>query len=360
MSHYDFNEMSNQLNRIEKDINSNFETVGQKYHELSDRLLTLEQIGGNRFPGEMSTRPASPGAAVAKSFKENSEMFFRSRAMTLEVKTPILQSQVGTVMSEGPTPRPSPVKTALVSAIPTRSIQGVSSLVYSRITDIGQLASVQAGEGALKTNAQPTFSSITQNAITVAGYTEMSEQALKTQGELEKVIDVHLTNSVLKALDNTLIDGTAVSAWPFSGLEALATDYTSATYTLLHDAVVEAAANMRTSGYEPDLVCINPMTFLGIALAKDTSGQYLTGAYMGDLPGILHGMRVTFSSNVAAGKALVIDSRYTELLISDLLNVTFGYVNDGFVRNQVTARGEVSVIPVVRDLGAINLVSPKP
>lgn len=327
--------------------------------EINDRLLQLEQRGGRAFHEDGGgTATAGLGGHIAKAFDKNAELFFKSRSLRLEVKT-VLQGQVGMTASRGPVPLPSPVKSSLVSAINKRPISGVANLTYSRITDSGAAAEVQNGEGAAKTQVQPTFAAISQNAITIAGFCVMSEQALKTQGELASVIDTHLSNKVLSALDDVLIDGTAVVSWPFAGLEALAVDYTSATYTLLHDAIVESAAHMRWGGYEPNMVVLNPMSFLGIALAKDTTGQYLSGAYMGELPAILHGMQVLFSSAVAVGKALVIDGRYIELLVSNEMSVLFAYTGDDFTKNLVTARGEVAVIPVVRDVNALNLVTPK-
>lgn len=354
------------VNDLDKSFSSHLEkseamlsTLTTFQREASDRLLQLEQRGGRGFHDDTAA-PASSGLGIhiAKAFDKNAELFFKSRSLRLEVKT-VLQGQVGMTASRGPVPLPSPVKSSLVSAINKRPISGVANLTYSRITDSGAAAAVQDGEGAAKTQVQPTFAAISQNAITIAGYCVMSEQALKTQGELASVIDTHLSNKVLSALDDVLIDGTAVVSWPFDGLEALAVDYTSATYTLLHDAIVESAAHMRWVGYEPNMVVLNPMSFLGIALAKDTTGQYLSGAYMGELPAILHGMQVLFSSAVAVGKALVIDGRYIELLVSNDMSVLFAYTGDDFTKNLVTARGEVAVIPVVRDVNALNLVTPK-
>ena len=36
------------------------------------------------------------------------------------------------------------------------------------------------------------------------------------------------------------------------------------------------------------------------------------------------------------------------------------YTGGNFTKNLITARAEVAIIPVVRDLGAISLVAPKP
>lgn len=348
--------------RIQKFVEKSQRTIdeiGTNQRELADRMLQIEQRGTLRMDYD-GTQPAGGfGAAVAKAFEANADAFFKNRTLSLSVKA-VTAAVVGAVASIGPGMKPDATGTSLLSAIPTQSAQGLASIIYSRMTDQGQAAGVQDGEGALKTEIAPVFTPITQNCITVAGFTVLSEQALKTSGELAKVIDGHLRQKVLLKADSVLLAGTAVTAWPFAGLVALATDYTSATYTSLHDAVVEAAAHMRWAGYEPDVVCLNPMSFLGIALAKATTGEYLAGSYMNELPAILHGMRVTFSANVALGKALVVDTRYTEARIGDELNVLFAYQNDDLIRNKITARAEMGIIPIARDTAAIRLVTPKP
>jgi hypothetical protein len=128
---------------------------------------------------------------------------------------------------------------------------------------------------------------------------------------------------------------------------------------LLHDAVVECAAHIRWGGNGPDVACLNPMSLLGIALAKATDDGYLAGSYANKLPAILHGMKVTFSANGALGTALVLDIRYTEARIGDEMNVMFTYRNDDFTRNKITVRAEMGIIPIARDTEAIQLVTPK-
>lgn len=356
-----FETIERALDKFENGFNSKFEEVSIKNKELADEILQLKQRGvmQHGYDG-LQTNGKTMGENVSVLFDQNAEMFFKTGNMNLKLDVKSITSAVsGMVGQYAPIATPSMTQSSLISALSIRSQPGLATLNYVRMTDRGVKPAVQTAEGAQKAETTPTFTKVTQNAITIAGYTVLSEQALKTQGELSRVIDVHLKNQLLRSLDTLVIDGTAAAAWPFGGLEALSGTYISATYTLLHDAIIDAATNMRASGYEPDVICLNPMEFLGIALKKDTAGQYLTGAYMGELPQKLHGMRVTFSSDVALGKALVLDSRYVEILMTDDANVQFGYNNDDFVRNLVTARVECSVIPVVRDLQAMNLVSPK-
>ncbi len=348
------------LNDIDSKVVASLENMSAKQRELADRLLQIEQKGGSWNDQQPASRK-SAGESVAAAFEANADIFAKTRNITLSVETKAITSGLvaPTVANGGVNIQPSEAANALISALPSRPLQGAATMHYARMTDQGVSPAVQNGEGSQKTDITPVFETIQQNAITIAGWCTLSEQALKTQGELGRAIDVHMRNQLVMAMDKTVISGTAVTAWPFAGLKTLAFDYTSATYTLLHDAIVEATAHQRWGGYQPDVVCMNPMSYLDIALKKDTAGQYLTGAYMGEFPAMLHGMRVTFSSEITVGKALVVDSRYVELLIADQMNVQLAYTNDNFVKNLITARAEVAVIPVVRDLGALNLVTPK-
>jgi HK97 family phage major capsid protein len=354
-------ELLKSLSELDKNIGNKFHDMDTKTAELADRLLGIEQRGTsiNDF------RPValkSAGDAITKAFEANAEIFAKTRNVTLSIETKSITSGLvaPTVANGGITIQPSEAANALISAIPMRPLQGAATMHYARMTDQGVSYAVQNGEGAAKVESQPVFETVQQNAITIAGWCTLSEQALKTQGELASVMDIHMRNQLITGIDKTLIAGTAVAAWPFSGLNTLSFAYTSATYTLIHDAIVEATAHQRWGGYQPDVVCMNPMTYLEIALKKDTTGQYLSGAYMGEFPAMLHGMRVTFSAEIPLGKALVVDSRYVEVLLADQMNVQLAYTMDNFTKNLITARAEVAIIPVVRDLGSIILVAPKP
>lgn len=354
-------ELIKSLDDLNGRLDKSFDAITTKQRELADRLLSVEQKGTSHHEFQTTTSK-SVGESVANAFKLNEEIFAKTHNVNFRIDTKSITSGMvaPAVANGGVTIQPNESAHALISAIQMRPLQGAATMHYARMTDQGVSYAVQAGEGGEKQESTPEFETVQQNAITIAGWCTLSEQALKTQGELARAMDVHMRNQLITAMDKTLIVGTAVAAWPFSGLKTLAFAYTSAVYSLIHDAIVEATAHMRWGGYQPDVVCMNPMTYLDIALKKDTAGQYLTGSYMGELPVQLHGMRVTFSAEIPLGKALVADSRYLEALLADEMNVQLAYTLDNFTKNLITARAEVAIIPVVRDRGAISLVSPKP
>jgi HK97 family phage major capsid protein len=194
---------------------------------------------------------------------------------------------------------------------------------------------------------------VSQTALTIAGYSKISKQALNDQQELTRAIDVTLRRSIAKALDSELNSG----AW--GGLLTLATAYTSLVYDGLADAASEAVATMQEAGFVPDTVVMRPADWLAITTAKATgSGEYLSGAYLAPLPELLRGMKVVLSPTVTAGKVLVVDSSQIELLVVEDLNVEIGTDADDFTKNVRTILGELRVVPTFRAVGAARLITP--
>ena len=63
--------------------------------------------------------------------------------------------------------------------------------------------------------------------------------------------------------------------------------------------------------------------------------------------------------SVDAGKALLMDTSHSDLLVVDGFTVEVAYSGDDFTNNLVTVLGEVRVIPVFRTVGSARLITPK-
>lgn len=360
------------VEQLETKALKSIERLDVKTRELSDEIFQLKQRGTMQ---PMDYQPASGhtiGDTVAKKFREVSEQFAATKSVRFSVpletkanigaftgSTSILASHgtVGTGMTAH-----SPGMLMLVGNLPTRPTGGVMTAHYARYIDQTGVAGVQASEGGTKPEATPTFGDISQNAVTVAAYTTVSEQALKGDGELAGVVNTFLMGEVLEAADSMLISGTVAASWPFSGYKALASAYPSAAYTELGDAVADCVQNMRQAGFMPDIVVVNAMAYLSIILSKNTTGDYLIPAAVTSAPTDirLHGCKVVFSSLLTTTEALVLDSRYCEMGVSSELVVELGYVTDNFTRNLRTVRAEIGLIPTMRHIGAVRLVTPLP
>lgn len=355
------------LEEIEGKVVTSLENMKAKQRELADRILLIEQKGG--APGDyapaLSTK--SLGTRVCAELKANADLLAKTDRLRLSVADAgelaikaagdVTGTASARTIQSGGVGAPGGMALGVHNAMPTRAIGATSAVEYSRYTGMEGAAAVQASEGADKAAVRPTFSLISQSALTVAGYSKVSKQALTDSNELTRAIDVTLRRSIAAALDTLLNSGTWGGA---NGLLAHATAYTSLVYTNMADAASEGVATMQTAGFVPDTVVLTPADWLAITTETASgSGEYLSGAYLAPLPELLRGMRVVLSPTVTAGKVLVLDSSQLELLVVDDLTVEIGTSGDDFTKNVRTILGEVRVIPTFRAVGAARLITPK-
>jgi hypothetical protein len=170
-------------------------------------------------------------------------------------------------------------------------------------------------------------------------------------------VETTLNRSVASALDVALVNGATGFA---GGFEGLATAYTSLVYQSIVDAVSEGVATMQVAGFTPDAVVLNPVDWLAATVKKGTSNDhYLSGDYLGKLPSEMRGLKVILSPSIDAGKAMLMDTSHSELLVVDGFSVEVAYSGDDFTRNLVSVLAEVRVIPVFRTAGSARLITPK-
>lgn len=328
---------------------------------LVERLENLESK--HAHPGRTTPHGGADtlGARVVKALEGDRELLEKTGKLSFEIEwkaagDPVTTTNVGTTLNlPGAVPGQM---IGIASVLSMRSSSSATTLDYPRYTGVQGAAGVQATEGGSKAAITPDFTLVSQAAITVAGYVKTSRQALADGTELQRLIDGVLRRELDKALDVVLVDGAVSPA--FTGYEALATAYTSLVYTPMVDAVSEGVSTMQQAGFQPDAVVLTPADWLAIVTAKGTANDhYLSGNYLGALPQAMRGLRVALSSNVATGKALLIDSTFMDVLMPQRISVTLGFDGNDFTKNLVTVLGEMRVIPTFRATGAARLITPK-
>jgi len=345
---------------LEKHTMKQLEAVQIKQRELADDMLQLQQRG---IAMPMSALNVGGGGkfskSVIKAIHDNGELISKAQNVRLEIKAAgdaLTTSDVRQVENIGAA-TPTGTVLGVQNAFAQRVIGAVSAVEYSRYLAQEGAAAKQSAEGAAKAAVRPTFSLITQTSVTIAGWTKISKQAMNDSAELAAAIDVTLKRSIATALDGYLTGGTWGGA---AGVLAHATAATSTVYTGLADAVSEGVAAMQTAGFQPNVVCMTPDDWLAVVTAKASgSGEYLSGAYLAALPENLRGLRVVLSPTITAGKALLLDAGYFELLTVEDMPIDIGTDADDFTKNMRTILGEVRVIPTFRAVGAARLITPK-
>jgi hypothetical protein len=350
--------MSEQLLKALDKIDSKFSNYETEQRTLADRLLQLEQKGSARSDNGAATGETL-GDKFVKSFAANAEMFSKTKSLRLEIKAatdPVTTASGRSILVGGSRP-PGVSAMGIQNGLPQRSTPAVTAFEYSRYTGVQGAAAVQVAEGDTKAAIRPDHTIITQNAITIAGYSKISKQAMGDMAELKSAIDITLARSTNTVLDSTLCAGTTGFT---GGLLGLATAFTSVTYNRLVDATSEGVAFMQTAGFTPDVVVLSPNDWLAISVLQSTTGEYLSGSYL-TMPGeSMRGLRVVLSPAMTAGKSLIIDSAFLEMLVVDEFAVEAGYVDQDFTKNLVTLLGEMRVIPTFRATGAARLITKAP
>ena len=348
---------------ILKSLDQVEEKINTRNIEFSDRLLQLEQKGAMHNSGAANhSNPEELGSKVVKAFDENRELFEKTKSVRLEVAIkaagdPVTTSNGRSIISGG-VGSPNGNVLGFQNALSTRNAPNTSAVEYSRFTGQQGAAAVQAAEGDTKAAVRPDHTLITQSAITIAGFTKMSRQALSDSNELARAVQTTLLRGVNTSLDVALVNGVIAPA--FDGFETLATAYTSLIYSELVDAISEGVAALQLAGFSPDIVALNPSDWLDINTAKGVSNDhYLSGSYLGALPTDLRGLRVVLSPSINAGKALILDSTHSELLMANNLTVEVAYSGDDFTRNLTTLLAEMRVLPIFRTVGSARLITPK-
>ena len=347
------------LDKIEEKLHSFHEFQA----ECGDRLLRIEQKG-TVMPGDsgLGRTQSSLGARVVKAFGDNKDLYEKTRSVRLSVELKAAGDAVTTsngrnIVVSGGMGSPTGGVLGLQNGLTNRPMVGTSAVEYSRYTGQQGAAAVQATEGSSKAPVRPDHTIITQNAITIAGFTKLSRQALTDSAELGRTVENVLLRSVNTALDSVLVAGSVAPV--FDGFAPLATAFTSTTYVSIVDAISEGVATMQVAGFAPDLVALNPADWLALNVAKGTDGQYLSGSYLAKLSQEVRGLRVVISPSVTAGKALLMDSAHSELAIVDSFSVEIGTDGNDFTKNLATMLGEIRVIPIFRTTGSARLITPK-
>ena len=356
------------LQSLEERAVESMKKMKERQDEFADRLLQIEQKGTARYDdGGGHSIAHGLGHRVWTEMKKNADILSKTDRLRLalpgagDLAIKAAGDVTGTTsartIQSGGVGIPGAMALGVYNAMPTRSIGATSAVEYSRYTGIEGAAALQAAEGDAKAAVRPTFGLITQSALTVAGYSKVSKQALTDSNELARAVDVTLRRSIGTALDTLLMSGSWGGA---NGFLAHATAYTSLVYTNLADAASEAVATMQEAGFMPDTVVLKPADWLAITTATASgSGEYLSGAYLSPLPELLRGMKVVLSPGVTAGKVMVADSSQLELLVVDDMTVEVGTSGDDFTKNVRTILGEMRVIPTFRAVGAVRLITPK-
>lgn len=227
---------------------------------------------------------------------------------------------------------------------------------------------IQKREGQAKKEMEFSGSLRRANIITLAGWTPASRQVLSDHAALLGVIDNTLRAKLRNRFCYELLNGNPSSAVSSSGggqdghIDGLLNQAAVlGDPQMVHfaDQVGEGIVALNGLGYDPDVICVHPDTWLvGIATAKTTTEHaYLFGSPTAPVPPALWNRRVVLEPSMTRGQALLIDTDYVSVLDREQPSIMLSNSHsDFFIKNMVAILGEMRGGLEVRDQFALLLV----
>lgn len=230
----------------------------------------------------------------------------------------------------------------LLDALTTIPV-GAATYDYTQLVAFDNNADYQLTEGTLKAESNATLVDTTANVQTVAHWTRASVQVLDDEPSLQAYLGNLMSYGALSKLEAEIVNGVGGKG-KILGLLAQAVPFTAeipvgATAT---DKIGWAVATMKTAGWKPGVVLMNPLDWFAIQSAKTTDNAYLIGGPQDPAPATLWKNSIVEVASLARGKALVIDAAHVRIL--DRMQPTViatRFDRDNLVTNMVTLLAEL-------------------
>lgn len=204
------------------------------------------------------------------------------------------------------------------------------------------------GEGELKPLASFQLTPEKSNAKKVAEAMKVSTEMLDDVDEMENLIENELRYEVEMALHTAALFGTRDTE-SIGGITTFASAYTltgiQTTDPNNADAIRAAITQLVKLHYDRRLIAfISPEDETNIELTKTTEGSYVMVPFMGR-DGVMRikNVPVIAENDIPVGSLLIFDASRWNVRPYKQFFVTWGWENDDFRRNLVTAIGEMRV-----------------
>lgn len=230
----------------------------------------------------------------------------------------------------------------LLDALTTIPV-GSATYDYTQLTSFDNNADYQLKEGQLKAESGVTLADATASVQAVAHWTRASVQVLDDEPSLQAYLGNLMSYGALSKLESEIING-AGGAGKILGLLAQAVPFTAEipTGSTATDKIGWAVATMKTTGWKPGVVLMNPLDWFAIQSSKTADNAYLIGGPQDPAPATLWKSSVVEVPSLARGKALVIDPAHVRIL--DRMQPTViatRFDRDNLVTNLITLLAEL-------------------
>lgn len=187
-------------------------------------------------------------------------------------------------------------------------------------------------EGQPKPLISNTFKVEFSEALKMAAYYEITEEAWEDLDNFATIIRRMLQERVLRGWDDAIQTAlfSVASAYSMPGLA------NSIPFANYWDSLLAMMTQVRTSNFIPNAIGINPQTYTKMVTDKTSVGDYLIPPFKEEILGML-----TQANKVTVDNAVVGDLSQYKVDIYKEFVIRVGWINDNFINNKFCLLGEI-------------------
>lgn len=237
-----------------------------------------------------------------------------------------------------------------------RTLAGTGNVIYFEQADRVGDAGVTA-EGAVKNSNEYDVVEVRQSAKKVTAYTKASMELIHDIPYMESLINEDLMKRVALKVDEQVLTGSGVGA-NLTGIFTSATSFAAGTFALSvpnanrYDVLAIALTQVYTNNFVPNYILLNPIDVAQMDVTKGSDGHYVLPSFVSNDGKEVKSTPIILNNGIPVGQYMVMDSTAAEVYTRDGVNISVGYENDDFTRNQVTVMAEWRGLCVVKSNNA--------
>jgi HK97 family phage major capsid protein len=332
--------------------------LSEKAIELGDRLADMEQKQADRY--EASAEEKSVGEQLVESDEFKAMMAHKGGRARVELKTAITNAPALGMAQ----PMVAGDRLNRVWHEPNRMLRIRDVLPVGRTTSNvvwfpkedtftnnaavvrnTSASPIVAAENVTKPESALTFTSDSEEVVTIAHFIPVSKQALDDSDFLSSYVNSRLMYGLKLTEDAQLLNGTGVTGY-ISGIDTNSTAYAQADSPHSYDDSVEylrdAVRQLQQSNYMPSAMIMNPKDWADLELKREASnGQFIWADPVRMAAPRFWGMDVVVSNTCSAGSAYVLDPSVYQIFDREDAAVEISYEDStNFQKNMATIRAE--------------------
>ncbi|MGF2734834.1 phage major capsid protein [Marinobacter sp. DUT-1] len=246
---------------------------------------------------------------------------------------------------------------SLLDVLPIRPISS-NALTFTRMVNFVNAAAGQGAEGTEKAEQTITPTLITAPVETIAVWHDASKQVLDDEPGLEATIGMLLSHGATEKAERQIVNG-AGGSFEMSGLITDGTTFVP-TVAPMADRIGQCQATMANAGYQPSLVMLNPVDWFTIRSERAVTGdeQYIGPGWAAPAAPSIYGVQAVASAAVPQGTAIVVDTRFVNLLDRQQTTVELSReTGNNFKQNIVTVLAELRMGLAIYDTAAVQVIN---